>query len=216
MKVLITAATNHELEQIEKRELKNSMLDIHLAVTGVGMIATTYHLMQQLQEAHFDLMVQIGIAGSFDHQISLGHAISVASESVPEMGVIEHNEYKDIFSLQLADPNQFPFQDGALINTHKDLLSKTTLPQLSAVTVNQISTKKRAIDRYKNNYHASIESMEGAAFHYVGLMQHIPFLQVRGISNYVGERDKKNWKIKEAIASSTLACWNLLQQLSVK
>jgi futalosine hydrolase len=37
-------------------------------------------------------------------------------------------------------------------------------------------------------------------------MENIPFLQVRGISNYAGERNKKLWKMKEAVA-------NLNQQL---
>jgi len=43
--------------------------------------------------------------------------------------------------------------------------------------------------------------MEGAAFHYVCLQQHIPFIQIRSISNIVGVRDKNKWKMKEAIES---------------
>jgi futalosine hydrolase len=27
----------------------------------------------------------------------------------------------------------------------------------------------------------------------------VPFIQIRSISNYVGERDKTKWKMKEAI-----------------
>jgi futalosine hydrolase len=30
-------------------------------------------------------------------------------------------------------------------------------------------------------------------------MENIPFLQVRSLSNFVGERDKSKWQIKEAI-----------------
>jgi futalosine hydrolase len=41
--------------------------------------------------------------------------------------------------------------------------------------------------------------MEGAAFHYVCLMKQIPFIQIRSISNKVGERDKRKWKMKHAI-----------------
>ncbi|NMD28678.1 MAG: futalosine hydrolase, partial [Bacteroidetes bacterium] len=33
----------------------------------------------------------------------------------------------------------------------------------------------------------------------VCLQKEIPFLQIRGISNYVGERDKSKWKMEEAI-----------------
>lgn len=213
MKVLIAAATKLELTEIEKKEIQNLKLDIDFVITEVGMIATTFHLLDKLHKEHFDLMIQIGIAGSFDTQLALGSAVSISSESIAEMGVIENNTYKDIFSLHLVDPNKYPYKDGTLVNPHNDLLSKTGLPKLAAVTINQISTDPSVINRYKNTYHASIESMEGAAFHYVGLMQHIPFIQIRGISNYAGERNKTNWKIKESIASSSAACWNLLQQL---
>jgi futalosine hydrolase len=52
---------------------------------------------------------------------------------------------------------------------------------------------------YKNKFNPVTESMEGAALHYVCLMENIPFSQLRGISNYIGERNKKKWKMKEAI-----------------
>ena len=216
MKVLVTAATPAELAGIESMIMAHPNQDIHLAVTGVGITATTYHLMDKLQKQPFDLMIQIGIAGCFDHQHKLGNAIAIQSESIAEMGVVEQDEYKDIFDLRLADADEPPYQGKLLVNPHADLLSKTAIPKLSAVTVNQISTAETVFNRYKHTYHASIESMEGAAFHYVGLMKQIPFIQIRGISNYVGDRNKSNWKIKEAIQSSTEACWNLLQQLYVK
>jgi futalosine hydrolase len=41
--------------------------------------------------------------------------------------------------------------------------------------------------------------MEGAAFHFVCLQQKIPFIQIRSISNSVGERDKTKWVIKDAV-----------------
>jgi futalosine hydrolase len=216
MKVLITAATHPELAAIESMIIAHPNQDIHVAVTGIGMIATTYHLMDRLQEIPFDLMIQIGIAGCFDHQYNLGNAVAIQSESIAEMGVVEQDEYKDIFDLRLTDLDEPPYQGKLLVNPHADLLSLSPVPKLSAVTVNQISTAETVISRYKNTYQASIESMEGAAFHYVGLLKQIPFIQFRGISNYVGDRNKSNWKIKEAIQSSTLACWNLLQQLHVK
>ena len=41
--------------------------------------------------------------------------------------------------------------------------------------------------------------MEGAALHYVCNSFNIPYLQIRSISNYIGERDKSKWEIKKAI-----------------
>jgi futalosine hydrolase len=44
--------------------------------------------------------------------------------------------------------------------------------------------------------------MEGAALHYACILEGVPFIQIRGISNKVGERDKTKWKIPAAIQSS--------------
>jgi len=54
-------------------------------------------------------------------------------------------------------------------------------------------------EKSREKYHSDIESMEGTAFHYVCLQQKIDFLQIRSISNVVGERDKSRWAIDSAI-----------------
>jgi futalosine hydrolase len=213
MKVLITAATSMELASLKQQIPQHSKLSIQYAVTGIGVVSTVYHLMELLNKEQFELMLQVGIAGSFNNDLSLGTAVNIEKEVLAEMGVQENNEYKDIFSLNLADRNERPFSDGGLLNPYQHLLSKSGLINTIAVTNNTISTDEMIIDRYKNKYMASIESMEGAAFHYVGIMQSIPFLQIRGISNYVGERNKQHWKIKDALHAATEACQHLLDQL---
>jgi len=45
------------------------------------------------------------------------------------------------------------------------------------------------------------ESMEGAVLHYVCLMETVPFVQIRSISNYIGERNKKKWDMMDSIAN---------------
>ena len=82
-----------------------------------------------------------------------------------------------------------------------------------AITNNEISTSATKIKLYNEKYGAEIESMEGGAFHYVAIMKSISFIQLRGISNYVGDRDKNNWKIKEAIISYSDVCNQLIKKL---
>jgi futalosine hydrolase len=73
------------------------------------------------------------------------------------------------------------------------------LPVKKSVTVNTISTDKSRIQLLSGRYKAVLESMEGASLHYMGRDLTIPFIQIRAVSNYVGERDKSKWKIQEAI-----------------
>ena len=45
------------------------------------------------------------------------------------------------------------------------------------------------------------ESMEGAALHYTALMEIIPFVQIRALSNFTGERNKARWELKKSITN---------------
>jgi len=71
--------------------------------------------------------------------------------------------------------------------------------KVKAITVNRISTEENFINQIKEKFSPIVESMEGAAFHYVCLKEDIPFLQIRSVSNMVGERDKSTWLLKESI-----------------
>ena len=103
--------------------------------------------------------------------------------------------------MDFFDENQFPYQNGRLLNTH----SNAVFPQLqdlkmvSAITVNKVLGKESSIEAAKKHFHPDIESMEGAAVFYSCLMSHQPFAEIRAISNYVEERDKSKWDIPLAV-----------------
>ena len=69
----------------------------------------------------------------------------------------------------------------------------------SGATVNGISSTPGQVSAITEKYAPVIESMEGAALHYVCVMENIPFIQIRSVSNFAGERNKENWKIMDAI-----------------
>ena len=213
MKVLITAATAMELERIKNETIHNDGVEIIFCVTGVGAVSTVFNLLEILHKEKFDLVIQVGIAGSFDKQLALGDTLAVEKELLYEMGVFENNHYKTVFEMGLIDGDKKPFTSSTLINPHTVLLDLTGLKKAMAITNNEISTSVTKIKLYNEKYGAEIESMEGGAFHYVAIMKSISFIQLRGISNYVGDRDKNNWKIKEAILSYSDVCNQLIKKL---
>jgi len=107
--------------------------------------------------------------------------------------------FTDIFEMGLENPDRFPFRDGKLDNPYRSLLTLTGLPVLDVVTVNEIRSSD--LEVFQRNPLRVVESMEGAALHYVCLMEKVPFLQIRAISNTTGDRDKNRWKLKEALKS---------------
>ena len=89
------------------------------------------------------------------------------------------------------------------------------IQQLNAITVNAITDDATRVQMLEKKFSAELETMEGAALHYTCLQEDIPFLQLRSISNYVGERDKLKWKMKEAIHVLNDSLVKILSHLSV-
>jgi futalosine hydrolase len=94
------------------------------------------------------------------------------------------------------------------------LLQKLHLPIVTAVSINEITTNPKRIHQLIVQYAPAIESMEGAAFHYVCLNEGIPFIQLRSISNRIGERDKSQWQLHKAIENLQNTLIILINKLS--
>ncbi len=204
MKVVITAATTGEwmpsfldINPLYTEDSQRIKVIFHQ--TGVGILATAVSLMKLIYEEKPDLIIQIGIAGCFNTAIPLGKVMVVADETIADMGVAEDGKWKDIFELKLEKSSYPPYEKRRLPNHHISKLNLLNLPAVSAVTVNEITTQQDRIAHIIKKYDPLLESMEGGALHYVCRLMNTPFIQLRAISNYVGERNKTNWKIKEAI-----------------
>ena len=214
MNCLVVSATVTEITPfLEYYKVKNGMpanSATDILITGIGLAATTYSLMKQLHIKRPDIIIQAGIGGCFDTAISLGSVLAIKQEAIADQGVIEHGKLKTLFNLKLAAQNQYPFSKGWLINK-SEVLKKVKLKKVTGVSVNEITTSKQKVKLYKEIFNPVVESMEGAALHYVCVMEKIPFLQIRSVSNYVGERNKKNWKIKESIINLNKELISLLQ-----
>lgn len=214
MDVIITAATTKEYEHCLKTfEPSSNPHQISFFTTGVGMLASAVSLTSLLLKEKPDLIIQAGIAGTFDHSLSLSEVVVVRNEVLADMGVEENSTWKDIFDLQLQAVNEHPFKKGSLPNLHLSQLNFLRLKEVDAITINEITTDKKRIEQYISKYHPATESMEGAALHYVAGKLNIPFIQIRALSNYIGERDKTKWKLQEAVRSLNDILLSYVQQL---
>ena len=206
MRVIITAATVAEwmpsfLEMNNLYTSESLRLKLRFHQSGVGMLATAVSLTRLVWEEKPDLVIQAGIAGCFNPSIPLGKVIVVNEEALADMGVEEEGKWKDIFDLKLEKSNYHPFEKRKLPNPWLTKFNILKLPVVNAITINEISTIKERIHELVKKYDPTLESMEGAALHYVCREANIPFLQIRAVSNYVGVRDKKSWEIKKAISN---------------
>ena len=214
MNILLIAATAKEIEPFFEyyRNTKRPQ-NIDILITGIGLTATTYRLLKQLQIKRPDLVIQAGVAGCFDRKIPLGTVVAVKRETIADQSVIELKKLKTLFDLQLIPHDQFPFKKGWLENNN-ETLKKLKLKRVDAISVNEITTSKQRVRFYEKSFKPAIESMEGAALHYTCLMEKIPFIQLRSISNYIAERDKTKWDMKRSIINLNTTLVHLVERIN--
>ncbi|HTS43478.1 MAG TPA: futalosine hydrolase [Puia sp.] len=202
MHILLIAASVPEIEStiefFKEKKNKGDRPEVDIAISGIGLVATAYCLTRYIAYRRPDLIIQAGIAGSYVKG-KMASVVSIREDMLADMGVREGGVFKTVFDLSLADENIKPFTKGKLVNPYQKLLSASGLEPVNAVSVNEVTTDKTRIEWYQQNFNPVVESMEGAAFHYVCLQEKIPFLQMRAISNAVGERDKSKWQIRKSI-----------------
>ena len=216
MNCLIVAATVIEitpfLEKLRVGKNLPSAINIDVLITGIGLTATSYSLTKQLHLKRPDIIFQAGVGGCFDVNILLGTVLAIKQEAIADQSVIELNKLKTLFDLKLVPQHRYPFSKGWLINKN-EVLKKVKLKKVRGISTNEITTSKQKISLYKDLFNPVVESMEGAALHYVCLMEKIPFLQIRCVSNYIGERNKKHWNMQESIINLNNELILLLQNI---
>lgn len=171
---------------------------IDCRVTGVGVPSTIYQLQKALSGQSYDLVIQAGIAGSFKEEIAIGEVVKVEADYFADLGIFEKKILTPLFKSHLADPTGRYYPEG-MLNNKGEVHKKVDLPSVAAITVNRVSDETEHNKLMKNTFSPDIESMEGAGLHFVCIMEKVDYLQIRAISNSVGERDKGQWQIEKAL-----------------
>ena len=191
MKILIVAATKAELVSFfdhfklpDEDFLQTEKFD--LLLTGVGMTATAFALGKHLNPS-YQLVLNVGIAGSFDRNMALGSLVNITTDVFAELGAENGDHFITINELGFGE------------NTFHASYALEDLPKVNAITVNKVHGNDLSIAKIQQQFTPQVESMEGAAVFYCCEQYSIPCIQVRSISNYVEERHRESWKIGLAI-----------------
>ena len=207
MKILIVSATTFEVAPLFEQlgisinsekiffEVKCNHISIDIIITGVGMVATTYHTTRALLAKKYNVAINVGICGSFNSNLEIGSVVNVYHDCISELGAEDGERFLTLKELQLPGKTEFEntfFTNNAAI----ELLAK-----VNGITVNTVHGNEASIEKTFYKFHPIVESMEGAAFMMVCLEEKIPFVQVRAVSNFVEKRNKENWNIQLAIVN---------------
>ena len=220
MKTLIVSATHFELKPLLEKAEKINRIDDKLSTyklddqefdllcTGVGMVATSFHMGRVLANNSYDKVMNAGIAGSFEKNIPLGTVVEIVEDQFPEMGADDGEHFLSLIDLELIKADDFPFQSGVLSNEQSSW--NLTYPKVKSITVNTVHGCEERISKTEARFHPQLESMEGAAFFYACKTAKVPCVQIRSISNYVERRNKTSWNIPLAIHNLNIEILKLL------
>ena len=192
MKILLVAAINQEINN----DLFSSK---DILITGVGMMNTTLNLANKLSDTIYDLVINMGIAGSFNSEIKIGDVVEVVEDIFSEIGF----EDGDIFS---------EFTNFEIKNTFV-IEGRTNLKKVKGITVNTVHGNQNSIDEIVSRVNPDIESMEGASVFMVCNNFNVPCIQIRSISNKVEKRNTENWNLTLAIENLNATVKQLISEL---
>lgn len=222
MKILVVSATENEILPLKSKfelnnvsacglktgESKDFVVDFLIA--GIGGVFTTYNLIRKISEKDYDLVINTGIAGSFNSELKIGDVVFIQTDQFADLGIEDKQNIFTLFEKGYIDKNEFPFVNGKLENPYD---YKLDIKKVSAITVNTTHGCNKSIELFREKFKADIETMEGAAFFYVCLKEGIKFLQIRSVSNYVEERNTANWNISLAIENLNKELSDIIDQL---
>jgi len=228
LRILVSAASNREVvellnyiefvHQIESnyKSYQYANLQIDILITGYAGSFTVYHLTRAINMINYDLVINIGLAGSFDHFLEQGFVVNVIQDQFADLGVENKNDLFTIFEEELMNENEFPFVEGKLNGIGNfEIEEIDSLIPVKGITVNTLRSDPKWIKLMRTKYNPEIETMNGAAFFYVCLSEKVPFLQIRAISHFVEITRIENWNIPSAIKNLTNSLISIFNELKL-
>jgi futalosine hydrolase len=226
MKILLVASSNSEAKLLRDKltfvskiyynlvNYRLGTLDIDILITGHGSVFMAHHLTKTLHTFSYDLAINLGIAGSFDYFLELGFVVNVIQDQFADLGFEEKDSFFTLGEKEMLNEDSFPFAGEilrSLGNFEIDVVE--SLIPVKGISVNTLHGRQENIQKVKNRFKCEIETMEGAAFFYVCLMEKIPFLQIRSVSYFIEISKVDNWNLPLAISNLTVTVLEVLEEL---
>jgi futalosine hydrolase len=174
---------------------------ITLLQTGVGPVNAAFALTRHLTRHGASAVVICGVGGAYPRSgLEPGDIVCAESETYGDLGAESPAGFLDMQALG------FPVIDAnpPLFNRLPvDLFPhRRRAPFVTCATCTGTDEHAAALAARTGG---AVESMEGAAAVHVARLAGVPVGEIRGISNTVGTRHRRQWRVAEAAAAARAA-----------
>ncbi len=199
IRFLVVAATAMEVAPllneptaVEGIVLPSTYKNCMVMISGIGIANTIFNLTKVLTSHSFNVVMNVGICGSYKHSFPPGTVANVVEDRFWDQRVEMGNGAMSWIDAKLSTTQVF---SPTWLNHPRF----STLPKARAITSDTVHANPDSIEKIVSNCNPDLESMEGAAVAYVCHKLSVPYCQLRAISNPVGIRDKSQWQIPRAL-----------------
>ena len=198
-----------------------------LCIGGMGKVNAAHTATLAVTRFAPTALIVFGIGGAYPSSGAQVGDVTIATEEIAgDEGVLTNDGFKDTEYIGIP---LLKTTASGIYNTYAAtpslvaLASATLARQPSAGAVHAgafvtLSTCTGTIDRAREleqRYRALCENMEGAAAAHVAIAHDLPWLEVRGISNIVEDRDLVKWDIPRAARAVQHAVVRVLEAWSL-
>jgi futalosine hydrolase len=196
-----------------------------LCVGGMGKVNAAHAAALMIAEFSPDALFIFGVGGAYPASGAVvGDIVLAQVEIAGDEGVLTHDGFKDMEYIGIP---LLKTATSVIFTTYPapEPLLKQALRTLDAssgpgrthvhvgpfVTLSTCTGTTARARELEERYHGLCENMEGAAAAQVAGLHAIPWLEVRGISNIVEDRDTQKWDIPKAAEACQKAVLRILE-----
>jgi futalosine hydrolase len=190
-------------------------------VAGMGKTNAARATTAVLERFRVDRVIGFGVAGAYPGSgLDVGGLGLATREHYGDEGVLTRDGWRGceeigiplLTTAEAQHFNDFPVDTGWLDAGLSALRAAgTACVSGPFVTVSTCSGTRARGDELARRFDAICETMEGAAYAHVAALYGLPFLEIRGISNLVEDRNLAGWRLPEAAAAAAGALPHLVQ-----
>jgi futalosine hydrolase len=196
-----------------------------LCVSGMGKVNAAHGATLLLTQFKPEALLVFGIGGAYPSSGAQVGDIALAKEEIAgDEGVLTPEGFKDteyigIPLLKTATSviySTYPASENLMKRSLKSLLARQdrgrgAIHVGSFVTLSTCTGTAARARELEERHHGLCENMEGAAAAQVAELHSIPWIEVRGISNLVEDRDLEKWDIPRAAQAAQQAVLQIVE-----